>query len=371
MKIVFVNQSAGYLTTDLIEKFHNENYETILLTGTSGIENKIPFCRIDKIPSYNNKTIFTRIITWLASSIVIFFKILFKYKNDKIVFYSNPPTNVFIHLFLPKLNFGYILFDIYPDLIRDSFQQNKFVDYILNIWKNANRRAFNKANYLIYISHGMYKPLLNYTNGTKLNYVGLWSSLLNIKAGLEVSNLSRNYKTKDELLLVYSGNLGVHHPIEKILEIAKKVKNENIKFIICGSGSKYKLLESEIENLHLEHVKLIPKLPQNDYLDLINSADFMFVTNSITASNLSIPSKIFDILALGKPIIALCHEHSDLFEIIEKYEIGFNIDLSKFDTSIISHDLRKTIPAFMLNIDKFNIAYNSNYQLQKLFNIIN
>lgn len=370
MKVIFVNQSAGYLTTDLIEKFHNENYETILLTGTNGVKDKIPSCKIEKIPSYNNKTIFTRIITWLTSTIVIFFKILFKYKDDKIVFYSNPPTNVFIHLLLPKLNFGYILFDIYPDLIRDSIKDNKFFDLISNIWSKANLIAFNKANYLIYISHGMYKPLLNYTSSKNLNYVGLWSSLKKPRIENTISIVNQNYKVKDELLLVYSGNLGVHHPIEKILEIAKKVQNENIKFIICGSGSKYNLLESEIGNSNLENVKLIPKLEQKDYLGLLHSADFMFVTNSIIASNLSIPSKIFDILALGKPIIALCHEHSDLFDIIKKYEVGFNIDLSKFDTSIISQDLRKTIPAFTLNIEKFNSVYNSNYQLEKLFNII-
>ena len=234
--------------------------------------------------------------------------------------------------------------------------------------------AYAKAKFVIYISEGMRVPLAKYVDESKLKYVGLWSNLTNELDNFKFSNIRNKFQIEDELLLVYSGNLGAQHPVEKIIDLAKIVGNQKIKFIICGSGSKFNLLEKEIKNANLENVKLISRLQQNEYLNLLYSGDFMFVTNSLGAANLSIPSKLFDITAFEKPILTLCSPNSELFNIVEKYNIGYNIDISDFhdfEEKFILGDLRKTQINFQPNIKKFNLEHQCHYQLDKLFKIIN
>lgn len=364
MKVVFINQSAGYLTTDLIKKFHNEGFETILLTGSKIDEEIKKICYVDKIPRYNRNSSIHRVISWFLSTLSIYGKILFKYRKDKLIFYSNPPPIVFLSFLLRKVNYSYIIFDLYPDILNTNFKSNFVVSLLLDFWKFMMSHFLKNSQSIVYISEGMKLSLHNYQVNDKLNLVELWSSI-------EPDDIKKDDNKSIEFKkIVYSGNLGEQHPVEIIIEIAKRMQNDPVKFIISGEGSKFNYLNSEILKNNLVNVDLKKKSSLKDYIKLVQSADFMVVTNSNAASNFSIPSKLFDVMAIGRPILAICDSKSNLATIVKTYNIGFQFNIDEANS--ISNFLRefKDFDMFKGNIEKFNLNFHKEVQLDKLYKIL-
>lgn len=106
-------------------------------------------------------------------------------------------------------------------------------------------------------------------------------------------------------VLYYCTYLPVHGaPV--VVEAANLIKNENIQFKIIGMGPEYSIVEKMIESMNLTNIQLQPDLPIHKIADEIANADICLgghFGNSPKAER-TIPGKIYQILAAGKPVIA-------------------------------------------------------------------
>ena len=82
----------------------------------------------------------------------------------------------------------------------------------------------------------------------------------------------------DAFLAVYSGNLGVKHGIEILLETARLLQGQNIRIVICGDGARRPLLAEQAKSLRLDNVCLIPLQPEAEYLEMMVDTDLYLVT---------------------------------------------------------------------------------------------
>jgi glycosyltransferase involved in cell wall biosynthesis len=126
---------------------------------------------------------------------------------------------------------------------------------------------------------------------------------------------------------MYSGNLGITHDIESIVYAAEKLKNNlAIKFVIIGGGAKKEKIKQMVMDLSLTNVLLLPYQDKEVLPFTLSCADIGVVTLDKGAENISVPSKIYYLLAAGSVILALSSKKSELGLLIDKYNCGKVID---------------------------------------------
>jgi glycosyltransferase involved in cell wall biosynthesis len=134
-------------------------------------------------------------------------------------------------------------------------------------------------------------------NGVDLNYFA--------PSDIKRSWRDENYFSEDDFILLYAGILGHAQGLETIIFAADILKDHpKIKFVILGDGpEKQKLINLKIEK-NLNNIFFLPLVPKEKMHEIISSADASIVPlKKIDLFKGAIPSKIFEILALERPIL--------------------------------------------------------------------
>jgi colanic acid biosynthesis glycosyl transferase WcaI len=107
----------------------------------------------------------------------------------------------------------------------------------------------------------------------------------------------------DQIVLLYSGNLGVKQGFEMLLQLAQQLHDDlRLHFVFCGDGAFRPQLERMTAGLG--NVSLLPLQPLEKLNELLNAADIHLLPQKEGAAALVMPSKLTGMLASGRPVIA-------------------------------------------------------------------
>lgn len=115
-----------------------------------------------------------------------------------------------------------------------------------------------------------------------------------------------------DVLALYSGNLGVKHGVDILLEAARLPAAAAIRTVICGDGARREELERRAREMGLGRVTLLPLQPEADYLEMLVDADIYVVTQQPSSGSLFFPSKLLNGLAMSKAVLVVADENSEL-----------------------------------------------------------
>jgi glycosyltransferase involved in cell wall biosynthesis len=126
-----------------------------------------------------------------------------------------------------------------------------------------------------------------------------------------------------DFVLVYAGVMGHAQGLETVIEAAEKVKSQSrIKLFLVGDGPEKAKLMEMVEKKKLQNLFFIPNVKQTEIPGIIAACDAYIVPlkrNDLFLG--AVPSKLFEPLAMGKPILlGVDGEARDLF--IEKGKCG-------------------------------------------------
>ena len=339
-KIVFVNQSSGYLMIDIINA-HKASYdERVLISGFLNPRNN-PLdegVTVKKIVEYNRSSSLKRAWTWAWGFIKALWLIKTKYRKAHLFLVSNPPFSTLIPLFCNN-TFSLLIYDVYPDALVE-YKIIKEDSRVIKWWKKKNKKLYPKASKIFTLSNGMKNLLSQYVHKEKIDVVPVWTDNSFLKPVPKVENpFATKQGLQDKFVVMYSGNLGKTHNVEVLVKLAKELKKENIFFMIIGGGEKYTLIEKMIKESSLQNIRLLPWQPTEMLPYTISSADIGIVSLGKEASLLSVPSKTFNLMSVGVPILAFADQSSELAQLIKHHNIGTTCaedDISKMKDFLLS-----------------------------------
>lgn len=373
-KIVFINQSTGYLMIDIVNAFASQCKETALIAGSIK-ENERSLnssTKVDKIVEYNRTSIFKRLLTWVWGTIQIYFKLLFKYRGWYVVYVTNPPLSYLLSLCL-KNPFSIIVYDIYPDALTNI--GIKETNLLYRKWEKWNNKLFAKADKIFTLSDGMKKQLSLYINNDKIVSIPNWSASTKLHPIKKEDNIFiQNNNLIDKFIVMYSGNIGNTHNVEYIIEVAKKLKdNNNIQFLIIGEGGKKKILENKVAEYELSNCLFLTWQNVDMMPYSLASADIAIVTLNDDTASLSVPSKTYNLLAVGAPLLCIASEKTELHKLVSKYNNGKCFDkkdveeMSKYILDIYNNSaLKKELSDNSLRASELFTYKNAKIYVQKL-----
>jgi colanic acid biosynthesis glycosyl transferase WcaI len=139
------------------------------------------------------------------------------------------------------------------------------------------------------------------------------------------SSLLADLGIADKFVLMSAGNIGRPNDVETIVNAAEKLLgNTDIHFVFLGSGAKKSWMERQVSERRLTNVSLLDPRPREDQNLFLNAADVGLIPLVTGMYGLAMPSRTYNFLAAGKPLLALCDDGSELARVIDEEDVGWH-----------------------------------------------
>lgn len=120
----------------------------------------------------------------------------------------------------------------------------------------------------------------------------------------------------DRFVVGYSGNLGRAHEFETVLEAASLLESDpSIVFLVIGDGAGMVALRHAVNGRGLKNFCFAPYQPRKELSDSLAAADVHWVSLRAALEGLILPSKVYGILAAGRPIVFIGAEDGDIAQL--------------------------------------------------------
>ncbi|MBB4122689.1 WcaI family glycosyltransferase [Martelella radicis] len=130
-----------------------------------------------------------------------------------------------------------------------------------------------------------------------------WANLEKIRPVEGLSPLKAELGITTPFVALYSGNLANKQGLEILVEIARRLKHRNdLTIVVCGDGPMRSQLVRESEDLPM--IRFFPLQPVEKLSDLLGMADVHLLPQIAGAADLVLPSKLTNMLASGRPVVA-------------------------------------------------------------------
>lgn len=338
--------------------------ELILLTGfLNPRETPLhPKVKVKMLTPYKRSSGIKRLLTWMGFWLQSLFYIFLRYRHYHLYFVSNPPLNIFSAKFT-KRKFAFLIYDIYPEaLVKNNIIKESSI--VFRYWQNVNHKVYPKAEQIFTLSHGM-KNLMNLDEDQKdkVKVVPVWTNNTFFEDVEESENIFiKKHELQEKFIISYSGNLGKTHPVEKIIDLAKALTHvKDVMFLIIGEGEKKNMLLEQHKKLKLKNLKILDFQPTELFPQVLAAANIGVVTLESKAADLSVPSKTYNLMSAGKPILTIADTSSELARITEQYKIGKNFEENQITEMI------KFILKLKNNSDLYLLYQNNSKQTSLKF----
>jgi hypothetical protein len=319
-KIVVVNQAVNYLTVGICNAFA-EKFSTVeLITGNvhEQGEKLSDEVRITKINKYVRAPKHKKLISYVLATFRIYFLLMTKFRKHEVFFVSVPPMAYLVSVLLPHRT-SILIWDVYPDLFKITGMKETHPVY--RQWSYLNRIVFKKAYRLYTIGNRMAGLLEKYVKRDKILITPIWSIFQkNEKLEKNKNPFILQENLEGKFIVQYSGNIGLTHNVEVLIEVALCMKNhDDILFQIIGKGSRVHALKMKVKEMGLDNCQFLPFQSDEMFPYSLSAADLGVVILDDETSKGSVPSKSYNLMSFGIPAIYIAAEDSELNDYSEKY----------------------------------------------------
>lgn len=310
------------------EAFCNAGHNVTIITSSHNKMNEIKFDFKYNIKySYSTKKIkgstFQRLSNNLIFGITSFFKAIFCIGKIDIVISTSPPPLISIFAYLiskvKRAKLVYDVRDIWPDVALEMGSFTKKSIYY-KVFKYIADFMYKKSNYITTVSPGKMKKLKEYCkNSKKVWYIpnGIDDDFLNFNIDKDIIN---EYNLNKKFTIIYIGNVGLAQNLDAMVDLAKNNVNNNIQFLIFGEGAYKNKLTEKIKKLSLNNIFVLGKIDYSKVYTLLKYSKISFISLKNNNMQDSIPTKMFDALGVGCPVLLLAK--GDSVKILEESKLG-------------------------------------------------
>jgi len=319
-KIVLVNQAANYLTIGLANAFSQRFVEVVLITGSVHAQGEelgpdIKVCRINR---WHDRPVARKLGSFILALCLIWLLLRTRYRKHEVLFVSVPPMAYLLGVLLPS-RFSALIWDVYPDLLKiKGVKENHPV---FRCWSALNRLSFRKAWRILTISEGMADTLSQYVDRNRLIVEPIWSIFQDERRIPNGQNpFLREHGLKGKFVVQYSGNIGVTHNVETLIDVAERLRAEDhILFQIIGRGPRQPQIKRMIHERNCGNIQLLPFQSDATFPQSLSAADLGVVILHESVSRGSVPSKAYNLMSLGIPSLYIAGINSELARYASEY----------------------------------------------------
>ena len=207
----------------------------------------------------------------------------------------------------------------------------------------VNRWALQRCDVVIAVGRCMRQLLIARKAPTKdVIVVPMWhrDSLADPPGAEVVKALRAQLRLAGRFVVMYSGNLGRMHHFETLLAAADRLRGEpEFHFLFAGSGPALGTIRRQAEARGLRNLLIHSIFPESVLREALALASVHVITLRESAVGVSVPGKLYGILAAARPVIFLGPAHSEVALAIQEEQCGFVVP--EHDTDCLVRLLRQ------------------------------
>jgi len=244
---------------------------------------------------------------------------------DIVLAMTDPPVAGIAGAFIARMAdrpFVYNIRDLYPDMAigGDIVQPNRWVDR----WEKMHRRALHQAARVIVLGDDMRDRIIS--KGVSPDRVVVVRDGASFPPSLPERNdlVVQKIRCDFSFVALHAGNLGFYGAWDSLLKAADILRNENTGLVFVGDGANRAAME--ISAKPLPNVRFLPFFPIEQVPHVMMAGDVHIVTVRRGLEGVVVPSKLYSILAAGRPVLAIAAAESDAARIVRESGCGISAD---------------------------------------------
>lgn len=297
--------------------------------------NSVKIIRV-RVPEFDKKNKASRIkniAAYFVNSILATFK---AGEQDVVYSISQPPILGgilgVIGKVIKRAKFVYNIQDFNPEQVAVvGYSKQKLV---INLAKFVDKVSCRLSNCVIVVGRDMQETLkqrFNNQNVPTNTVINNWideTEIYPLEPNHEkIIEFKQKYNLENKFIIMYSGNIGLYYDLENIIKVISKFKTrDDIAFVFVGDGTVKEQIQTYSQEHNLENVMFIPYQKKEDLVYSLNVADVHLVTNQKGIKGVSVPSKVYGVMAAGKAILGVLEQGSEARLLIEKSNCGVVVE---------------------------------------------
>jgi glycosyltransferase involved in cell wall biosynthesis len=367
--LLFVNQhyypdfaSTGQHLTDLAEHLAADGFDVSVLCSRAKYlagdldvpkEEVHHGVRIHRVTgtSFGRGTNLGRIADYASFYGQAILRLLGTRRYDYVVTLTTPPLLSFLGGVLKKLRgqrYGIWSMDLHPDaevaagMLREEQPLAKLLHAL-------NDFGYRNADFVVDLGTYMKRRLLaKGVRPERLYTIPVWSKKDEIEPLPHAENpLLDQWGLRDKCIVMYSGNAGLAHRFDDVLEAMRRLKDHpELFFLFIGSGPRRKEIEAYAEAHEIENFRYLNYLPREELRYSLSAASIHLLTLRNDMAGIAVPGKLYGIMAAGRPVAMVGPEASEPAQTIQQEEIGFVVDPGRQSVDEAAGQLVEHLEAF-------------------------
>ncbi len=258
--------------------------------------------------------------------------------GDRLMVVTNPPTLPPVLGLIARMKGmrGFLLVhDVYPEVLVAGglLQPHSALYRLLRPFFAATFRLFDRVLVLGRDMATLVARKIGEGGESRLSIIPNWGD------PDEISPLARDgnafllaHRIDEPCVIQFSGNIGRTHDVETVLETAARLGTRaDIRFVFVGYGGKAGAVQDRIDREGLKQVMLAPRQPREMLAAMLSSATATIISFVDGMLGLSVPSRMYNVMAAGVPIIALADPVSELSRTVTEEDAGWTLPIGAVD----------------------------------------
>ena len=305
----------------------------------------------------NQQWVWMRLVRMVSITASTLIAALFRIRRgDTILAVTSPPSIPMLAVFVSfvlRVPYSLMVYDVYPDiLVACGFTSRNAFGY--KVLKKINQLILRQATEIFCIGRDMLEHLA-LSRGTGncdgIHVTPIWADCELIQPSPKQCNLLLlELGLTRKMVVLYAGNMGFPHGIETLAAATKILEpDEGIHFVFIGSGPRQCILDEAVAR-GARNITILPtrlRAAQNEFL---NACDISILSLVPGMLGLAVPSRTYNLMAAGKPIIGLTSESSEVARVIREEGIGWVVEPGNVEKTVEAIRAAKESPELLLEM---------------------
>ena len=324
-------EATASLLAELCEALTDE-FDVTVVTGmvpgadTPGRErrNGVDIVRVGST-AYDRSKLSLRAVNYLTYLGLSFVEGLSVPRPDVVLCMTDPPVIADVALVLAKrfrAPLVVVTQDVFPEVaVALNRLDNRALVLALRL---ATRVYLQRADRIVAIGERMRERLE--TKGAKHERIVVipnWVDATDLEPRPRDNEWAREHDLVDKFVVMHSGNIGHAQDLDSLIRAATFLRDlDDLRIVLIGGGARREELKELARRLETSQIVFMGYQPRDVLADSLSAADVHVVGLARGLAGYVVPSRLYGVLAVGRPVIAAAEETSETANVVRRADCG-------------------------------------------------
>jgi len=329
--------ATGALVEELATDLARRGWHVTVLTGQASgapersvIEPGVVVHRVAGVP-FSRMSHWKRALAYGSLYPLLLKRALQLPRHDVVITKTDPPLQLVLGPVIKAIKGSALVHwaqDLYPE-VAEALGVIRTRGLVAEACRAVSTWALRRHDRVIAVGRCMKRRLTaRGLSARRVHVISNWPPETVDSVAHEDNSFRAEHDLNDQFVVMYSGNMGLAHPFDAMLDAAGYLEDTHpeVRLVLVGKGPRRPWIEEHVAERGLDNVVLLPFQPKERLAESLSAADLHLVSMRREVNGLVVPSKVYGVLAAGRPCLFLGPPDSEAARVLREHRCGDVLD---------------------------------------------